>query len=112
MSCDTNMAFLISAMKMVVDTVVCSKVRWKNIAISTLLILKKNGSNAGKEVGVRSLILLNIQEMLMRKPTLLRIGRVKQCLKMAQPVDRSVYPVCAWHNTFKDCTAQVGTASA
>ena len=111
MSCITNMAFVISATKTVVDTIVCSKVRWKNIAISTLLILKKNGSCAGKEVGVRSLILPNVQEMLMRKPTLPRIGPVKQCLKMAQPLHRSVCLVYTWYNTCKDCTAQVGTAS-
>ena len=35
MSCVTNMAFIMSVTKRVVDTIVCSEVRWKNIAVKT-----------------------------------------------------------------------------
>ena len=104
------MAFDISAMKRDVGIGVCSKAKWRNIVVNMLLNQRKTGSNAGRVVVAKSLIWQNVQGMLMRKPTLLKSGRVRQCLRVA-PVDRNVSPGYTWHNTCEDCTGQVGIAS-
>ena len=91
-----------------VVTAACLKVKWRNIARSTKVTVKKSGSSAGKGVAVQNLILPRGHRTPMKRHTQPKIGLVKQILKMEKLVARTVFPMFTWLNTFVDFMDQDG----
>ena len=96
------MDFIMNVMKKDVVATACLKVKWRNIAVSTKLTLEKSGSSEGKGMAVQNHILPRGHGTPMKRLTQPKIGLVKQILKMAKLVARSVFPIFTWLNTFMD----------